>query len=239
MKRGPRPKRRPVIIVACSVIRLGRRVRATCGPIVSKLTRVVVRVVASDADGSTLTAHVVIAAVSSAAFSVGAGWAGFGGSELCQLVGAMVVGALAVSAASLLIRRRLGAGELRPLLASTTQLVWPAHAGLPAARVLQLAFDPPRTLAALSAGVTRAALALPVQHGQAALLRLVSSSMPVLALALDAHTTYRDMQQGARFVRHFALTAAALCPEPDEAYALPLDLYSLLPAAAELPAQCA
>lgn len=234
MKRGPRPKRRPVIILVCSVIRLGRRVRATCAPLVNSVTDVVVRVVTSDGVRcSALTAHIVIAAGSSVAFGAGAAWVGVGGSELCKLAGALVVGALAVSAASLLIRRRLGAGsgELRPLLTSTARLVLPAHAGIPAARVLRLAFDPPRTLAAVSAEVTRAALALPARQGQAALLRLLLCSVPALALALDAHATYNDMQESARFVRHFALTAAALCPPPAEALALPIELH---PAPAEL-----
>ncbi len=206
------------------------------------MAQVVVRVVASDGDScSTLTAHVVIAAASSAVFSAGAAWVGVGGSELCKLASAMVVGALAVSAASLVLRRQLGAGpsELRSLLAATAQLALPAHAGVPAARVLRLAFDPPRTVAALSSELTRTALSLPVQQGQAVVLRLVLRSVPALGVALEAHAAYRDMHESARFVRHFALTAAALCTEPAETYALPIELHPALPAAAELPALCA
>ena len=257
MKHGPQPNRRPVVIVVCSVIRLSRRVRATCGPYVRSVASVVVRVVASDGERcSTLTAHVVLAAASSMVFSAGAAWAGLGGSELCKLASAMVVGALAVSAASLLLRRQLGAGakELRPLLASTAQLVLPAHGGVAAAGVLRLAFDPPRSLAGVSAELTRAAFALPAQQGRAAVVRLVLRNVPALSVALEAHEAYRDMQHSARFVRHFALTAAALCPErpaapytertahgPElvEACPLPIELHPALPAAAELPALCA
>jgi hypothetical protein len=206
------------------------------------VARVIVRVISSDGDSrSPLTAHIVIVAGSSALFGAGAAWMGVGGSELCKLAGALVVGALAVSAASLLVKRQLGADsrEWRPLLAATVRLVLPAHAGVPAARLLQLVFDPPRTLAALSAGVTRAAIALPLQHGQAAMMRRVMRSVPMLTLALDAHETYRDVQMSVRFVRHFALTAAALCPAPAEAYALPLVRHAALPAPAELASLCA
>jgi hypothetical protein len=47
------------------------------------------------------------------------------------------------------------------------------------------------------------------------------------------------MQRSVRFVRHFALTAAALCPDPAQAYALPFVRHAALPAANELPSLCA
>jgi hypothetical protein len=211
----------------CIVIRVGRRLRASCEPFVRSVARVVVRVVSDDgACTTTLTAHVIVAAATGAAFSIGAAFAGVGSSELCKLAGAMVVGALAVSAASVLIRRQLrgsSAGHaLKPLLASAARQVIAQHAHHPAARALRVALEPRRSAAVATLGAAIAVLApaLPLlQFPSSAqllclVLRRAQHFVPGMSLALDVHGAYRHSRESARFVREFALTAVALCPAP-------------------------
>jgi hypothetical protein len=226
---GSTRTRRPVIIAVCIVIRVGRRLRASCEPFVRSVARVVVRVVTDDgACTTTLAAHVIVAAATGAAFSIGAAFAGVGSSELCKLAGAVVVGALAVSAASVLIRRQLrgsSAGHaLKPLLASAARQVIAQHAHHPAARALRVVLEPRRSAAVATLGATIAVLApaLPLLQfpSSAQLLRLVLKRaqhlVPGVSLALDVHGAYRHSRESARFVREFALTAVALCPAPRE-----------------------
>jgi hypothetical protein len=226
---GSTRTRRPVIIVVCAIIRAGRRLRAGCEPLVRSVSRVVVQVVTDDGEcATTLTAHVIVAAATGAAFSIGAAFAGVGSSELCKLAGAVVVGALAVSAASVLIRRQLrgsGAGHtLKPLLASAARQVIAEHAHHPAARALRVVLEPRRSAAVATVGAALAVLApaLPLLQwpSSAQLLRLVLGRakhlVPGVGLAMDVHGAYRHSRESARFVREFALTAVALCPAPRE-----------------------
>lgn len=226
---GSTGTRRPVIIAICTVIRVGRRLRAGCEPFVRSVSRVAVRFVSHDGEcTTTLTAHIVVAAATGAAFSIGAAWVGVGPSELCKLAGALVVGALAVSAASVLIRRQLrgsSAGHaLRPLLASAARQLIAEHAHHPAARALRVVLEPRRSAAVATVGAAIAVLApsLPSLRApfDAQLLRLVLAPakhlLPGMGLALDVHGAYRHSRESARFVREFALTAAALCPPANE-----------------------
>jgi len=225
---GANRTRRPVIIAICTVIRAGRRLRASCEPFVRNVARVVVRVVAYDGEcTTTLTAHVLVAAATGAAFSIGAAFAGVGSSELCKLAGAVLVGALAVSAASLLIRRQLRAGSdrpaLRPLLATAARQVIAQHAHHPAARVLRVVYGPRRSTAIATVGVAIAVLApaLPLQDPTTAqvlrfALKPASRLVPAVGLALEVHGAYRHSRDSAQFVREFALAAASLCPAPRE-----------------------
>ena len=179
--------------------------------------------VARDAGGEGVETHIIVAVVSTAAFALGAAWSGVGVSELCKLAGAIVVGALAVSAASTLIRRQLGHQiELRPLLASTALTVLRSHARLPAARVVRVALEPQPSTAVASVE----------SLGDAAVLRLALSPalhlVPGVRAAFEAHDAYQSCLESARFVRTFARTAAELCPVP-----LPA------PCPAPLPALCA
>jgi hypothetical protein len=219
---GPRRAKRPMVVIACSLLRVERCVRAACAPIVRNVARVMVTVVMGDDDESgTLTTCVVVAAVSTAGFGLVAAWTGVGSAELCTIASALVVGALAATAATVLVRRRLhgGRGELRALLAITARQLLAEHARLPAARVLRVVLGPPQSAAQASVGVALAALAPRFDAvSQGLLLRLAlrpaTCLLPALGMALDAHGTYRDSRDNARFVRQFALAAAAMCPEP-------------------------
>ena len=176
--------------------------------------------VARDAGGEGVETHIIVAVVSTAAFALGAAWSGVGVSELCKLAGAIVVGALAVSAASTLIRRQLGHQiELRPLLASTALTVLRSHARLPAARVVRVALEPQPSTAVASVSIALAALAPSVESlGDATVLRLALSPalhlVPGVRAAFEAHDAYQSCLESARFVRTFARTAAELCPVP-------------------------
>jgi hypothetical protein len=220
---GPRRAKRPVVVIACSLLRVERCVRAACAPIARNVARVVVAVVMGDDDESgTLATCMVVAAVSTAGFGLVAAWTGVGSAELCTIASALVVGALAVGAATILVRRRLrdgGRGELRALLAITARQLLAEHARLPAARVLRVVLGPPQSAAQASVGVALAALAPRFDAvSQGLLLRLAlrpaTRMLPAVGMALQAHGTYRDSRDNARFVRQFALAAAALCPEP-------------------------
>jgi hypothetical protein len=219
---GPRRAKRPMVVIACSLLRVERCVRAACAPIARNVARVMVTVVMGDDDESaTLTTCVVVAAVSTAGFGLVAAWTGVGSAELCTIASALVVGALAAAAATVLVRRRLhgGRGELRALLAITARQLFAEHARLPAARVLRVVLGPPQSAAQASVGVALAALAPRFDAvSQGLLLRLAlrpaTCLLPALRMALEAHGTYRDSRDNARFVRQFALAAAAMCPEP-------------------------
>jgi hypothetical protein len=218
---GSKRGRRPVVMIVCSLLRVERRVRATCGPYVRCVARVVVRVVVGDGDGSiTLAAHIVVAAASSAAFSIVAAWTGLGSAELCKIASALIVGALAAGAASALVRRRSSGADrlvLRALLAATAGQLLADHPRLPAARVLRVVLGPRRSAAQASVGVALAALAPALDDAaQGTLLRLAlrpaARMLPAMGVALYIHGAYRDSRDNARFVREFALRAAALCP---------------------------
>jgi hypothetical protein len=219
MKQGGSKKtRRPIVVFLCAVIRVGRRVRTTCAPQARGVQRWMTRV-ARESGGAGVETHIVIAVVSSAAFAIGAAWSGVGTSELCRLAGAIVVGALAVSAASTLIRRQLGhrPHELRPLLAGAALTVLRSHTGLPAARVLRVALAPQRSPAAASVHIALAALAPPLDALEdpkllGLALRPALRLVPAVGMALDAHGAWLDCVESARFVRAFAQTAVALCP---------------------------
>jgi hypothetical protein len=226
---GSTRTRRPVIIAVCSVIRVGRRLRASCEPLVRTVARVAVRVVTYDGEcTTTLTAHVIVAAATGAAFSIGAAFAGVGSSELCKLAGALVVGALAVSAASVLVRRQLRGSSVRhalkPLLASAARHVIAEHAHHPAARALRVVLEPRRSAAVATVGATIAVLAPALPHlvkpWKADLLRMAlkpaTRLVPGMSLVFDVHGAFRHSRESARFVREFALTAVALCPHPND-----------------------
>jgi hypothetical protein len=220
---GSMRAKRPLVVVVCSILRVERRVRRTCGPMVRCVARVVVKVVAGDSEEATaLAGPIVVAAVSSAAFSIVATFTGMGSAELCKIANALVVGALAAAAATTLLRRRMRSGErldVRPLLAAAARTLLADHGSLPAARVLRVVLGPPRTKAQASVGVALAALAPPLDSPpQGTLLRLAlrpaSRMLPVMGVALNMHDAYRDSRDSARFVRDFALAAASLCPSP-------------------------
>lgn len=220
---GRRRAKRPVVVIVCSVLRVGRCVRATCAPFVRSVARVVVAVVTDDGDESIpIAAHIIVAAVSTAGFGLVAAWTGFGSSELCHIASALVVGALAAGAATVLVRRRLvsgGRGDLRVLLERTARHLLVEHARLPAARVLSVLLAPRQSAAQASVGVALAAFAPRFEAAsQEPLLRLAlrpaTRMLPAVGMALDMHGTYCASLDNARFVRQFALAAAALCPEP-------------------------
>jgi hypothetical protein len=225
MKQGVPRTRRPIVVFLCAVIRVGRRVRTTCAPHARGAQRWVTRV-AREVGVAGVETHIIIAVVSSAAFAIGAAWTGIGTSELCRLAGAMVVGALAVSAASTLIRQ-LGhrPSELRPVLAGAALTVLRHHTGLPAARVLRVALAPQRSPAAASVNIALAALTPPLAALEdpkllGLVLRPALRLVPAVGVALDAHGAYLDCVESARFVRAFAQTAAALCPPAERLPAL-------------------
>lgn len=219
MKQGGSKTRRPVVVILCAVIRVGRRVRSTCAPCARGAKNWLVDV-ARDSGAAGVETHIVVAVVSTAAFALGAAWSGAGMSELCKLGGALVVGALAVSAAATLIKRRGGhhrPRELRPVLASTALSLLGHHTQLPAARVLRVVLGPSSSPAATSVSIALAALAPSIEQLQdprllKLALRPALRLVPAVGVALDAHDAYRDCIDSARFVRAFAQTAAALCP---------------------------
>ena len=211
-------------MILCAVIRLGRRLRQRCAPYARDARRWAVHR-ATDTAVGIVEVHIIVAAVSTAAFALAAAWAGGGTSQLCKVAGAVVVGALAVSAARAVIRRRqLGErpSELRPVLASAARTVLGSHSQLPAARLLRVLLGPRRSAASASVGIALAVWAPSLSDPTLVRLALKPALrlVPAVGAAFDAHHAYCDCVESARFVRTFAEAAASLCLEPESLPAL-------------------
>jgi len=189
--------------------------RRVCVTIVSPVRRgfeKLVRWVGGDGDGAkTLTVCVLVAAAGAGAFCILGAYAGSGTSELVDIVAALAVGALAVGAAVILVRRRLGHGDidLRSLVKRAIARIDPEHQHGPAVRALTVACEPSTLLP------TRQTLPHAVRYvARRALKKLVerpARHVPVMGSVLDVFSAYQTTVGSARFVQQFALTAVEVC----------------------------
>ena len=161
-----------------------------------------------------LAVYVRVAAATEAAFALAAALTGGPASELLKLASGLAIGAVAVSAAVVLVRHARGParlGQMRPLLLATARRV--DTSVLPVAHALQLACAPrqlrqdPSPLRWVAHYAAHHAVAQLATHPISSVSRKI---LPALEL-LDACRTTVD---SARFVRHFALTAAELSSRP-------------------------
>ena len=171
-----------------------------------------VRWVGGDGEGAkTLTVCVLVAAAGAGAFCILGAYAGTGTSELVDIAAALAIGALAVGAAVILVRRRLGHGDidLRTLVKRAIARVDPEHHHGPAVRALTVACEPStllptrQTLPRAVQYVTRRALKKLVKHP--------TRHLPVMGSVLDLFSAYQTTVGSARFVQQFALSAVEVC----------------------------
>jgi hypothetical protein len=189
-----------------------RRVAVTITSPVRRGVEQLVRWVGGDGDGAkTLTVCVLVAAAGAGAFCILGAYAGTGTSELVDIAAALAVGALAVGAAVILVRRRLGHGDidLRSLVQRAIARIDPQHQHGPAVRALTVACEPSTLLP------TRQALPQAAQYvARRALKKLVkhpTRHVPMLGSVLDLFSAYQTTVGSARFVQQFALTAVEVC----------------------------
>jgi hypothetical protein len=207
---------RCVVVLMYWVIRGSRRVRVTCVPPLRRAIAGLVRAIAAEpGDTVVIAVHVVLAAASTGALALASAYVGGGASELLKVVGAVAVGAIAVSAAVVLVRRRMGGGvlQVRPLIVAAAAQVEARHRHVPAIAALRLACDPEGLWA-------QGLRALPNVAGYAAkhaltkvALRPVESMLPVVGSVMSMLSACQDTVDNARFVQAFALTAVDVCRE--------------------------
>jgi hypothetical protein len=207
---------RCVVVVMYWVIRGARRIRVTCAPPVRRAAHGLVRLTGGDRDDAiVLGAHVVLAAASTGAIALAAVYVGGGASELLDLVGAVTIGAIAVSAAVLLVRRRVGGGrviQVRPLIKAVAAQL-DAHLHVPAVRALRLACEPEQ-LWAERARALPSALEYIARRALKKLARQPAQMLvPGVGSVLSMVSACQDTLDNARFVQAFALTAVDVCRE--------------------------
>jgi hypothetical protein len=213
---GKRSTRRIVVVISWGLRGL-REVRRACAPQLRRALDLAVRVTGGEGEGAeTLTVYVFVAAASIGALTLAGAFSGGGASELCKVAGAIAVGAIAVRAAIVLVRRCQGRTSrigVRPLIAATVASVGAQHEHVPAARALQFVCEPSRLWAgtdlarAAVSYLLRTALSRVVKHP-------VLSLAPMLSPVVDVIDGCQATLHSARFVRQFALTAVELSREP-------------------------
>jgi hypothetical protein len=203
------------------IVRVGLRgadrLRSACRPRALIVVRAIVRVAGGDGEHAELLAvHVLVAAAAGTALTLAAAFTGGPASELLKVLRTLAIGAVAVSAALLLVQRARGPAQsarVRPLLLLTTRRIAPREAQLPAARALQLACDP----GALWTGTDPIRLVVRYAARKAlsqVTTRPITQLSPVIGPALDLVGAYRNTLDSARFVRQFALTAVEVSRDP-------------------------
>jgi hypothetical protein len=208
---------RCVVVLMYWVIRGSRRVRVTCAPPLRRATRALARVIGGEADDTVVIAvHVVLAAASTGALALASAYTGGGGSELLKIIGAVAVGAIAVSAAVILVRRRMGHGraiEVRPLIVAAAAQVDARHLHVPAIRALRVACDPEGLWAQGVRALPNAAEYVAKRALKKVVLNPVESMLPVVGSVMSMLSACQDTVDNARFVQAFALTAVDVCRE--------------------------
>jgi hypothetical protein len=203
-----------IIIVVRSGYRGARRVRAAMqGPRVQRALRHLASLLGGEGEGAgTLAVYVVVAAASAGALTIASACAGLGTSELLKVAAALTVGALAASAAIVLVRRRSGPSQrisMRSLVVSTAANIGARYRSVPGSRALQWACDP-RALLALATSARPALQYVTTKACSSLISYPAQRFIPVLGPALDMLGAYKTSLDSARFVRHFALTALEL-----------------------------
>jgi hypothetical protein len=208
---------RCVVVVMYWVLRGARRVRVTCVSPTRRTAQALVRALGGEReDAVVIAAHVVLAAASTGAIALAAAYVGGGASELADLVGAVAVGAIAVSVAVVLVRRRMGRGrviQVRPLIAAAAAKVDARHLHLPAIRALHFMCEPERLWSQPTAALPRAARYLARRVVKEFALRPAKSMLPVVGSVMSVASACQDTVDNARFVQAFALTAVDVCRE--------------------------
>ena len=213
----PKNLRHCLVIVVTVGLRGAQRLRRACRPRVLIVVRAIVRVAGGDGEhAELLAAHVLVAAATGAALTLAAVFTGGPAAELLKVARMLAIGAVAVSAALILVQRARGpakSARVRPLLLLTTQRIDAREAQLPAARALQLACDP----RVLWTGTDPARLVVRYAARKAlsqVTTRPITQLSPVIGPALDLVGAYRNTVDSARFVRQFALTAVEVSRDP-------------------------
>jgi len=192
------------------VLRGSLRVGRACRPLIERVVDVVVAVVAPGAAESLapLTRYAVAGGALAGTLALARAFAGPGLSELIEIVAAISVGAIAVSAALAATRScRALPTSSRALIVATTNIVAAEHGHLSAMRALLFVCNP-RSLLALGAGpVFQKAIRMVVK---AIVLRPVFQVVPGLGLGLDTVSACRVGVSSVRFIRHFETAAASV-----------------------------
>ena len=214
---GKKHLRHYLVVVVAITLRGAQRLHSSCRPKLRVVVRALVRVAGGDGEhAEVLALHVVAALATGAALTIVAACSAGPAAQLLEIARVLAIGAVAVSAAVVLVRRARGSARrapLRPLILATAQRVDSCEARVPAALALQLACDP----RLLCAGKDPIRLALRYATRQAlshVATQPWSSVSRSIAPALDLLGACRSTLDSARFVRHFALTAVALSAEP-------------------------
>jgi hypothetical protein len=206
-----------IIVVVRSGYRGARCVRAVMkAPRTQRALQRLVQLIAGDGeDAGVLSISVVVAAASAGALTLAAACAGPGAAELLKLAGAVSVGAVAISAAIVLVRRRSGPSHgltLRGLVVRTLARLGAPYDQVPVARVLHWACEPSPLPALVDAA--RPAFGYVTAAARSGLMLYPTRRMlPVLGQALDVLEACKTSLDSARFVRHFALTALHVSAE--------------------------
>jgi hypothetical protein len=203
-----------ILLVVRGVVRIGRggsvRISRACRPVIERVVDGVVAVVAPGAGNSMrpLTRYAVAGGAIAGTLALARAFAGPGLSELIEIVAAISVGAIAVSAALAVRRsRRALPTSSRALIIAATKSVAAEHRHLSSTRALVLVCNP-RSVLALGAGpLLQKAVRMVVE---ALLVRPVLQVVPGLGLGLDAVSACRVSVSSVRFIRHFEATAATI-----------------------------
>jgi len=203
--------RRCVVVVLAIGLRGVRHWRASGALRLRGAIQAVVKVAGGEGEHArVLAVYVLVAAATEVVFACAAALTGGPAAELLKLASGLAIGAVAVSAAVVLVRHARGParlGQMRPLLLATARRV--DTSALPAAHALRLACAPRQLLedpSPLRWAAHYAARHAVTQLAAHPMSRVSRQLVPALDL-LDACRTTVD---SARFVRHFALTAAEL-----------------------------
>jgi hypothetical protein len=210
---GRNQVRRGLVVAIAVGIRGTRALKKSCGPQLRLAVRAVVRLAGGEGEhAEILAAHVVVAVAGGVALTALAAVAQGPTSQLCKVARTALMGAVAVSAVVVLVRRAGGKAErarMRPLIARAAHRLTASSASAPAARALQVACDP--RLLWTGHDSLRPALRYAARKTVSRLaIEPVVTCTPGLGWALEIIDGYRTTAQSARFVREFALAALEL-----------------------------
>jgi len=209
--------RRYVVIVLVVGLRGARRLQRTCGPKLRVVVRAVVKIAGGEGEHAELLAlHVLVAAATGAGLTLAAAFTAGPPAELLKIVRLVAIGAVAVSAAVVLVRRTSGSARrtpVRPLIRATARRLDSGEAPPAAARALQLVCDPPLLWAGPNA--IRPALCYAARNVLSHVAKHPLTHLsPAIVPALELLDGYHGTVDSARFVRQFALTAVEVSREP-------------------------
>lgn len=206
-----------IVVVMRAVLSGVDRVKVAFAPRAQRVIAIVVRVTGCDgAEAEMLAVHVALAALCGGALALASALTGTGASTLLKLASELTLGAIAVHAAVTLVRSRSGVPQhapLRRLIAAALADVAGRQAALPVLRALAILCEPGRRWAELQPARSTLRYAAKQVFSLTA-VRPAKRALPGLGQALELMSLYRTTLDSARFVHHFALSAA-------ETYRLP------------------